>query len=128
MILNIIGIFDNANAKSNGTSSMRFKFPLSEIGKWSQLLLLINREVKAKVIVDVEGTEGAENVKDNAETSIKLGTIVFKSLSIDKDGEAKFTVEGNSDTMDLSMIYAMLEREIKLVIKAPDSVTPPAEE
>ena len=121
MTINIIGIFDNANAKSNGTSSMRFKFPLSEIGKWSQLLLLINREVKAKVIVDVESTEGAENLKDNSETSIKLGAIVFKSLSVDKDGEAKFTVEGNSDTMDLSMIYAMLDKEIKLVIKAPDT-------
>lgn len=121
MTLNIIGIFDNANAKSNGTSSMRFKFPLSEIANWSQLLLLINREVKARVTVDVESSEGAENLKDNETAIIKLGTIVFRSLSIDKEGEAKFTVEGDSVTMDLSQIYTMLDKEIKLVIKAPDS-------
>lgn len=109
MILNIIGIFDNANAKSSGEATMRFKFPLSEIGNWSQLLLLINREVKARVEVDMEGKQGI----------IKLGSIIFKSLSIDHEGEARFTVVGES--MDLSKIYDMLDKEIKLTIKAEDT-------
>lgn len=120
MILSIIGIFDNANAKNNGVTTMRFKFPLSEIAKWSKLLLLINREVKAKVLVEVESEEGAENLKDGY-ASIKLGNILFKTLSIDKDGEARFTVEGESETMDLSSIYTMLDKEIKLVIKSEDA-------
>lgn len=100
----IIGTFDNANVKKDGIAAMRFKFPFTEIANWSKLLLFVGSAMKILAVTD-------NNEK------IKLGKVYFKSLSIDKEGEAKLTVEGEANIMDMSKAYMMVEQCVKVYVK-----------
>lgn len=102
-MLTLIGTFDNVNVRNDGIVNMRLKFPYSEIAKYT--LLLLNIGIKLKAIIM------AENEK------IKLGNIIFKSLSINRDGEARFVIEGNSTEVQLEKIYLLLDKAIVLKIK-----------
>ena len=102
-LLQIIATFDNVNVKSNAIGNIRFRFPFSEIGNYSKLLMNIGQKMKGIIVTEDE--------------KVKLGNIVYKQLSIDKDGEAKFVVEGMSNEMELDKIYSLVEKAITLKVK-----------
>lgn len=100
----ITGTFDTANVKKDGIAAVRFKFPFMEIANWVKLLTHVNAPGKMLVI------------PENGE-KIKFGEVLFKSLSVDKDGEAKLTVEGEANSMDLSQTHTMIDKCVKVCIK-----------
>lgn len=105
MNVQITGTFDSSTTKSNGQQNMRLKFPYSEIVNYSKLLMLIGKDLKS-VIVNEDGEK------------IKLGTIRIDSLKIDKDGEAKLAIIGDTSNIEMSNICNIIEKIVTIKIKS----------
>lgn len=105
MNVQITGTFDSSTTKSNGQQNMRLKFPYSEIANYSKLLMLIGQKLKA-IIVNEDGEK------------IKLGTIIIDSLRIDKDGEAKLAIIGETSNIEMSNICNIIEKIVTIKVKA----------
>lgn len=102
--LKIIGIFDNANTRMDGVTTLRFKFPYSEIGAYSRLLLNLGKQMRALIV-------------NEAGEKVSLGMVSIKQLAIDKDGEAKLTVTGELVDIDISKISMLLDQQISFYTK-----------
>lgn len=98
MVLDISGIFDNAAIRNDGTVNVRVKFPSSEIPKYIKLIMTIGKQVKV-IMVTEDGQK------------IRLGKIMFKSLGIDSEGEAKFNVIGDT-FKDLGNLSEFMDKSI----------------
>ena len=107
MKLQITAIFDSTTTKSNGQQVMRMKFPYTEIANYSKLLLVLGKPLKS-VIVTEEGEK------------IKLGNIMLDKITIDKDGEAKATILGILNEMDIQMIPNIIEKVVYFKIKTDE--------
>lgn len=108
MTISIIGTFDNANTNSKGIAVMKFKFPFSEVANFVQLVTVVGKPLKGMVYT-------AEGDK------MKLGSVMFKQLSIDRDGEAKFTIEGECNTIDLAKVYHLIDKVVTLKLKVDEA-------
>lgn len=105
MNVQITGTFDSSTTKSNGQQNMRLKFPYSEIANYSKLLMLFGQNLKA-IIVNEDGEK------------IKLGTIVIDSLRIDRDGEAKLAIVGETSNIEMSNICNIIEKIVTFKVKS----------
>lgn len=103
--LAVEGIFDNANTKKDGTSNVRFRFPYSEIPKWVRLLPSIGQQVRATIKFD------------DSDEIIRLGFVQIKSINIDREGEAKITVEGETNRMEIAKLQLTFERTFKVIFR-----------
>jgi hypothetical protein len=65
----MVGSFDNANCRSNGMATIKFRFPNSELANYSKSLLMVGMKGKGQV-----ETEDGEK--------ISLGMVAFRGLSI----------------------------------------------
>lgn len=101
----VVGIFDNSNTKKDGTSTVRFRFAYTEIIKWIRLLPNIGQVSKAIIKLD-----GSDDI-------IHLGYVQIKSINIDREGEAKITVEGETQHMDISKLQLTFEKTFKVIFK-----------
>lgn len=102
--LKIIGIFDNVSTRMDGVTTVRFKFPYSEIAAYSRLLLNLGKEMRS-IVVNETGDK------------FSLGMVSIKQLAIDKDGEAKLTVIGDVGGIDIGKISNLLEQQIAFYTK-----------
>lgn len=105
--LGIIGTFDNANTNSKGIAVMKFKFPFSEVANYIQLVTMVGKPLKG-LVYTAEGDK------------MKLNSVMFKQLSVDRDGEAKFTLEGECNTIDLAKVYQLIDKVVTLKIKCEE--------
>ena len=102
--LKITGIFDNVTTKQDGVTTMRFKFPFSEIGRYTRLFLNIGKGMKAMVV-------------NEAGEKIHLGIVSFKQLAVDREGEAKFTIASDVDGLMLNEVQKLIEQQISFYTK-----------
>lgn len=107
MTLQITGTFDSSTTKSNGQQNMRLKFPYSEIVNYSKLLMVLGRTIKA-IIVNDDGEK------------IKLGAIMVDKLTIDKDGEAKVSIVGETANIDMANICSIIEKVVVIKLKTDE--------
>lgn len=105
MTVQITGTFDSSTTKSNGQQNMRLKFPYSEIANYSKLLMLLGTTAKAVIVNDDD-------------EKIKLGTIMIDKLTIDKDGEAKLSIIGETSNIDMANICSIIEKVVVIKIKS----------
>ena len=105
MTVQITGTFDSSTTKSNGQQNMRLKFPYSEIANYSKLLMLLGTTVKAVIVNDDD-------------EKIKLGNIMIDKLTIDKDGEAKLSIIGETSNIDMANICSIIEKVVVIKIKS----------
>lgn len=107
--LKIIGIFDNVNTRMDGQTTLRFKFPYSEISAYSRLLLNLGKEMRSIVV-------------NEAGEKFSLGMVSIKQLAIDKDGEAKLTVVGDVMDIDIGNVSSLIEQQIAFYTKVHGEV------
>lgn len=107
MKLQIMGTFDSSTTKSNGQQNMRLKFPYSEIANYSKLLMLLGKPLKA-IIVNDDGEK------------IKLGNIIVDKLNIDKDGECKTSIIGQTSEIEMENICNIIEKVVTLKLKTTE--------
>ena len=105
MTVQITGTFDSSTTKSNGQQNMRLKFPYSEIANYSKLLMLLGTTAKAVIV-------------NEDDEKIKLGTIMIDKLTIDKDGEAKLSIIGETSNIDMANICSIIEKVVVIKIKS----------
>lgn len=103
--LSVEGIFDNSNTKKDGLSNVRFRFAYSEIPKWIRLLPSIGQQLPTIIKFDGTGEK------------IRLGRVQIKSINIDREGEAKVTVEGETRHMEISKLQLTFEKTFKVIFK-----------
>lgn len=108
MNLQITGTFDSSTTKSNGQQNMRLKFPYSEIANYSKLLMLVAGGKMKAIIVNEDGEK------------IKLGTVYIDSIRIDKDGEAKVAIVGETSNIEMSNICNIIEKIVTLKVKTAE--------
>lgn len=99
------GIFDNFNTKKDGLSNVRFRFAYSEIPQWIRLLPSIGQQLPTIIKFDGTGEK------------IRLGRVQIKSINIDREGEAKITVEGETKQMEIAKLQLTFERTFKVIFK-----------
>lgn len=99
----VVGIFDNSNTKKDGTSTVRFRFPFSEIANWIRIEPEIGKQVRCVI-----------RFADSDE-KINLGYVQIKTIQIDREGECKLTVEGETNTMEIAKLQLTFEKTFKVI-------------
>lgn len=102
-MIKLNGTFDNVSVKNNGTATMKVRLPLSEVANYIRLVTVIGKPIKMIAVTE--------------DDKVKLGEVTFKQLSIDKEGEAKFSFDGYADTMELAKIYSLVDKIVVLKLK-----------
>lgn len=104
MQLKLVGTFDSVNARQDGITTMRFKFPFSELTSSMRLLMSLGKEMKVLIV-------------NETEEKVPLGMVSIKQLTVDAGGETKLTIVGELPQIDISKVYMLLEQQITFYTK-----------
>lgn len=103
-VIQIVSVLDGLNTKSNGQQTIKFKMAYTEIANYSKLLLLLGRPIRSMMI-----NEDGEK--------IKIGQTMIDKISIDRDGEAKLSLLGTIEEIEMDRIPLAIEKVVTLKIK-----------
>ena len=103
-VIQIVSVLDGLNTKSNGQQTIKFKMAYAEIANYSKLLLLLGRPIRSMMI-----NEDGEK--------IKIGQTMIDKISIDRDGEAKLSLLGTIEEIEMDRIPLAIEKVVTLKIK-----------
>lgn len=82
------GVYDGHTTKKDGTITLHFKAPLSELSQAMKTVMAVGK--MSKLALHARGKE------------IRMGTIVFEALKIDRDGESKVSFNTDVELAEIS--------------------------
>ena len=94
--------FNGCSIKSDGTVSLSFKIPYSDLAEALKSVMLIDRVMTCGFLVE--------------EKPLPIGKATFGSISIDREGESTLKIETSID-----LIRVQVE-DLQQVVKAPCSL------
>ena len=102
-----IGYYNGYSIKSNYDIELKFKFPLSSMGKSLTFVQLIGKPLKL--------------VCKLHDTNYKLGIYNIYRYTIDRDGEASISFRSSKENVELENIIPLLEEEAQFTLLAMET-------
>lgn len=101
----IKGMYDGCSTTKAGISTIRFRFPITQISRYIQCLSYIGEDLVLR--------------KKVGENKSFVGVVRFKSLRCDKEGEGIVGFEG--DNLDLADIPDIVDKNVVISLSIVDS-------
>lgn len=95
----MVALYNGHSVKSSGAVDLNLKADYSELGRYVQLLQMLNNDIKVAVKLNGE------------KKPLKLGMFRLKQLSVQHDGEGKISLNSTTDFVEVDLLNRLVTDE-----------------